>query len=171
MWQGVQVKEYRSSLYYLCNFPKSLDYYKIKNKTNITDLAVCTSRLSKQSSLSGSSVPSQPSSVAPSRTFPEKNPYQLLLRQSFCDHRPLELQVAVCLESQEVETPPGHSANLSEHFLPVGFPLWRLETIVPLLALSREEDMTVLLLRCERPGEATEGRVGNHRFQDNPLGC
>lgn len=42
------------------------------------------------------------------------------------------------LESQETETTPGHSSILFEHFFPVGFPLWGLEAIVLLLALSRE---------------------------------
>lgn len=74
------------------------------------------------------------------------------------------------LESQETKTTPGHSSILFEHFLPVGFPLWLLEAIVPLLALSREKDMTVLLLRCEGVWGGNRGTGGKLQVTRQSLG-
>lgn len=127
----------RTSLYHFCHFPGSLDYFKIKRKTD-----------KQPQRCRGSAVGGEPGKARPIERFlgeqapfpatfcstvlslpPERTPSQLLLRWSFCDHRPLALWDSVRLANQETETTPGHSSILFEHFLPVAFPLWWLEGI------------------------------------------
>lgn len=126
----------RRSLYYPCRFPGSVDYVKIKSKTDKqhhkhAGLPVAgrgqarpIERVTREQAPFPATFYSTFQSLPPERT-----PSQPLLRWSRCDHRPLALRDTLCLENQETETTPGHSSILFEHFLPVGFPLWWLETV------------------------------------------
>lgn len=101
---------------------------------------------------------------------PERTPSSSLLRWSLCDHRPLALWDDVRLESQEIESTPGHSSLPFEHFLPVAFPCRWLAAVYGSRAGTAVR-APVLSWRRKGPGQPRQRQARTHRSRDGPLGC